>query len=117
MSAPLLATKPCGRCGETKPLSEFYRDAKRKDGHAYACKPCCRLQVRQSQERMRKAMGEAAWRDYVRENQRRSRERTGNSRGKAYNRAQYAALSALRDAHRNQYDALLQRELYERGLL
>lgn len=34
--------KACNTCGETKPLSEFYKDASKKnlDGHRYSCKIC-----------------------------------------------------------------------------
>lgn len=33
-------TKRCYKCGETKSLSEFYRDASRKDGLSPRCKAC-----------------------------------------------------------------------------
>lgn len=32
--------KRCGRCGDTKPFSEFYRNAARRDGYQSACKSC-----------------------------------------------------------------------------
>lgn len=32
--------KTCKRCGEAKLESEFYKEAKRKDGLAYWCKEC-----------------------------------------------------------------------------
>jgi hypothetical protein len=32
--------KRCSKCGETKPLSAFYRDRNLKDGHACYCKTC-----------------------------------------------------------------------------
>lgn len=32
--------KRCNKCGETKPLSEFYRLADMKDGHRNDCKTC-----------------------------------------------------------------------------
>ena len=35
-----IETKKCGRCGETKPVSEFYRNAKISDGLDYFCKDC-----------------------------------------------------------------------------
>lgn len=37
-----MASKFCAKCGETKPLGEFYKDRTRKDGLAAYCKPCCR---------------------------------------------------------------------------
>lgn len=36
------ATKRCPRCGEVKPLSEFYKSAMRKDGHTAYCRVCQR---------------------------------------------------------------------------
>ena len=33
-------TKKCRRCGEVKPLSEYNKDKKNKDGHESKCKKC-----------------------------------------------------------------------------
>lgn len=33
-------TKTCGHCKEDKPLSEFYKEKGRRDGHTYLCKIC-----------------------------------------------------------------------------
>lgn len=39
-------TKVCGRCRESKPTSDFYREKARRDGlHAW-CKPCARAQAK-----------------------------------------------------------------------
>ena len=35
-----MTTKPCRDCGEVKPLDEFYKDSKAKDGKQGVCKPC-----------------------------------------------------------------------------
>lgn len=35
-------TKPCRLCSQTKPLTQFYRDSKNKDGHKNTCKDCSR---------------------------------------------------------------------------
>lgn len=48
-------TKTCICCGETKPLTEFYRDKKATDGHQSYCKRCLNLR---SAERARKARAE-----------------------------------------------------------
>ena len=37
--------KQCTKCGETKPLSEFYALARMKDGHFNKCKVCFRKDV------------------------------------------------------------------------
>lgn len=35
-----MSTKACSKCGEVKPLSEFYKNAAASDGHQYLCKVC-----------------------------------------------------------------------------
>lgn len=48
-------TKTCSACGETKPLSEFYKDKKSSDGHKSQCKHCVSLD---NAARARKARAE-----------------------------------------------------------
>lgn len=38
--------KRCTKCQELKPLSEFYKDTKARDGLAYRCKICTKKKVR-----------------------------------------------------------------------
>lgn len=38
--SPAVPTKRCSRCGEVKPLDDFYRDNKSKDQHGAWCKTC-----------------------------------------------------------------------------
>lgn len=33
--------KRCSKCKEMKPISEFYRNAKSRDGYSCTCKACC----------------------------------------------------------------------------
>ena len=42
----MMVTKNCTRCGEAKPLSEFYKHRLSKDGHAFQCKVCNRVRAR-----------------------------------------------------------------------
>lgn len=39
--AEQIIMKTCRICKQTKPLSEFYKDKHRKDGHRSNCKICC----------------------------------------------------------------------------
>ena len=50
----MVQTKRCGKCGQTKATSEFYKQRSRKDGLAWHCKDCAREKVRQCYERNRK---------------------------------------------------------------
>ena len=47
--------KRCSKCGETRPISDFYKDKKATDGHQSWCKLCI---SRKSAERARKALAE-----------------------------------------------------------
>lgn len=40
--------KRCRRCGEVKPLTGFYADRRRADGHGSYCKPCQKILIRQA---------------------------------------------------------------------
>lgn len=47
--------KKCSKCGLEKPLSEFYTDPSKKDGHSYNCKECRKAQMRERSQRPDKA--------------------------------------------------------------
>ena len=59
----MTATKRCTKCGETKPLAEYHKDASTDDGHARWCKACVRVSG-QAYYRRRRSPAEAkpsAW--------------------------------------------------------
>jgi hypothetical protein len=114
---PALAEKRCTKCGQTKPLSEFHRDPKTRDRLRGWCKDCAIENVRESVARRRQEMGEEQWLAHQAELRRRYRSKPGGrDQGRAWSRAYSAALHRLRGLHQEQFKALLERELYERGL-
>ena len=117
MNSVDVAKKACSTCGETKPLSEFHRNAKAKDGREYSCKPCTNERVKTSHERRRQEMGEDEWRRYRREVVAKSRQKPSvRNRGRQQQKAYSDALSELRERHQKEFDALYQRHLYDAGL-
>lgn len=46
--------KKCWKCGETKPLLEFYKNRTKKDGHGDSCKICTKEYNRKYRESHRK---------------------------------------------------------------
>lgn len=109
-----LMERRCARCGETKPLGDFPRSKNEIGGRGYWCKPCSREAANAYNARMRAVLGE----DEVR---RRQRERTtrhrstpeGREASRLQSRITREALSRLRDAHRDEYEALLHLVRYE----
>lgn len=113
MSVPVLAEKACTKCGEVKPLSEFHRDKKAPDGHAHACKPCKTAQIRAAQDRRKAELGEAEYNRRAAITVYLSRRRRGYKREVEYNRIRRQAVQVLIDAHRREFDALMERFSYE----
>ncbi len=56
--------KRCASCGETKPLGDFYREAKARDGRHSYCKECSRARARESKpDPERRAATLRRWRE------------------------------------------------------
>jgi hypothetical protein len=94
MSAP--ESKTCTKCDETKPLSEYYRQANCRGGHRPDCKDCVKARTRATKATPRaKESDEERRRDaeYRKAAARRSRAyyKANRAARHAYNRAYYLA--------------------------
>ena len=114
MSELALSTKRSTKCGEEKPLSEFYRDKNRRDGRTPSCGECQRTYQREHQAKVRAEIGEKEWR--ARRNKIVQRHRAKTEGRPLYNQAYAAATSRLRELHRSDFKRLLNEERYARGL-
>ena len=50
LAAVAEATKACTRCSEVKPFGDYYRDARKRDGHLGMCKACFLAGVKKYRE-------------------------------------------------------------------
>lgn len=107
MTAPVVLTKWCRDCGETKPASEFHARPGRRDGLNTYCKPCTIARVNASVARRRAAMGDETWRARERERSAATRKGSGADAHRAYMRARSAATWELVRRHRKEFDHLL----------
>lgn len=89
-----IRSKFCRRCGETKPLDEFGKDARRPDGRHSRCKACKREQMR-----AHRAADPARAREIARAFRRRHPERIKQEK-RAYRQANRDRLAAKDRAYR-----------------
>ena len=61
----------CSKCENEKPLTEFYKDRRKKDGHRSYCKQCIREATRKWQRENRETVVKY-WREYNKKNPQRS---------------------------------------------
>lgn len=116
MTEVILSEKTCTKCGETKPLSDYYKKANTKDGKSYRCKDCVKSAVAEYQERKKEEIGIDAWREQSRAAAKRSRTKNGYRTEKLYGQAARSAVERLKAAHPQEYAAYLREEKYARGL-
>ena len=82
--------KTCSKCGEEKPLSEFHKSKRTKDGHTCYCKPCANAKARKWQ---------AENKERHLENLRRSREKPEQKARIARHGAEYRRKNAGKVCH------------------
>lgn len=111
VAAPIEALKTCRKCKRTLNLSEFHRNKRMRDGLRNECKDCARDATRASVARRRAEMGDEAFRARQRENTSRHRERNGPESDRRQRMAYQAAMAALRERHRKEFDRLYAIEL------
>lgn len=112
----MLAEKVCSRCGEVKPLSEFYRSKNTKDGRDSRCRTCAREAIDAYQARKR-AEDPEGWRERGRQRAaRRRQDPAKRARDNMHLRAQTLAISRLKEMYPDAYRHLLDVARREVGL-
>jgi hypothetical protein len=108
--------KVCSECGDTKPLSDFHRNRKSRDGHTVICKPCACERTRKwkeaNPERVREGWDKWAKSDAGRRAHRQAMQRyLQTEKGKAYNRAKVrrSEIKAKYGLTVQEYEAILSR--------
>jgi hypothetical protein len=74
----MVSTKTCRDCGETKPLSDFYKHPQCRDGHFPECKVCRAAYAKRYREKNReqlKAKSREYWNANLAENNAKARQR------------------------------------------
>jgi recombinational DNA repair protein (RecF pathway) len=106
MTAVELSEKRCPRCDTTLPTSQFYAT---KNGKLSGwCKPCT---IEAAKARQEQTAATEEGRELLRARRRQSYARHGRSPA---DYAWKAATKALIELHKREFDALYQREMYER---
>lgn len=92
--------KVCFRCGEQKPLGDFYRHPEMRDGHLGKCKECTKRDVRRH-----RAVSEGPRRydrsRYLGDAERRAEIKERSAKNKRANPIKYRAQTALQNAVRD----------------
>jgi len=57
--------KRCSKCGQLKPLEEFGKDKKKKDGHRSSCKSCFKLRWEELGSKHHSAQDQREWRHRI----------------------------------------------------
>ena len=115
-----IITKTCTKCNATKPLSSFYHQATRPDGHYPYCKTCTDAQVREyqasdaGQKKMREYRQSAAFKEkrrkirntpeYKAQMRAYKQSKKGREAAARYNQSSKRAVIAARYAHNHRQE-------------
>lgn len=102
--------KECQKCGEWKALTGFSPSKKGRLGRHSYCKACMNIDSKK-RAAIKLERDPEGFRQHRAEIVRRSREKRGSARERAYSRAYRRATARLIDAHRRQFDAFLRLEM------
>lgn len=111
-----IALKECSKCHEEKTLTSFYRSRKKADGRQSECSICQRAAVDARNERLRRELGDQAYREMMRSKQRKWRTRQAGKAGgtRQFDATVYAiATTKLRNRHRTEFEELKRLIRYE----
>lgn len=92
--------KTCFKCGDSKPLSEYYKHKGMRDGHLNKCKACAKRDVRKHRKE-NPHVQERDRRRYHASAERRKKNHEGVLRRRAANPEKYRARTALNNAVRD----------------
>ena len=95
-----MGIKSCRRCGEAKPLTEFYAHKKMADGHLNVCKECVKNRVKTHRAENDSVREYDRWR-YQNHPDRKNRGKENSKRYRAKNPEKYKAHTMVNNAIRD----------------
>lgn len=103
-----MKVKTCARCNTQKPVEQFHRDSKNKDGLASSCKEC-RNGARRPQKRMHRRAPALKMVPARKPREERKKAPLGSGEQAILDEARRLAIVRLVQHHRSEYDTLVYR--------